>query len=197
MKITSISTAYARQLPSKNQKDKNVSFGRFEDERAKQKLYDIYSKKSAKFQEWEKRTETYQIFLDTRKSLVQYFDKTPYVTLKIGKVKGGKEILYSVLNREETEKHRYSNKFSELVEDNKIYTQYCHENTEAKEAGIIEREKDFLTTLYTPVSITNLRADLEYAKVGKDIGSPVEGINDTNPNYDEEWAKYERMWWFS
>ncbi len=146
MRISPINMAYKSlnckpQKQNNNQKQ-NISFGTYESAETKQSFWT-------------------DVLLEDEEDLdtFEYFEK-PFVT-----VKRHDNFFYAVLNREVTDKHPNKEMFDKVA-DNYISWRRLEYNKPAKDAGIIDKEPDFLTIMEDYKDASSLCDDLEKAEEG-------------------------------
>ncbi len=121
MRITPI-RAYSSNLMTRNIQ-KNISFG----------IYD--SPKTEKLMAENVLDMDDEDTGDLDREVFEFYKTTPFVIVKSTKDGKGKDIVYAVLNKEETDKHPNKARFDKLFENTELIREVQSEKIEIKEAN--------------------------------------------------------------
>lgn len=168
MRINPISMTYNRQsLKSQNNRQQNINFGTFQDKKTDRLTYDLLDVEG---DDTGSARETYE-----------YFKNTLFATIKSAKMKSGEDIVYAVMNKKATNKHENKARFDEVA---KYYAKQKNDrfNKPAREAGIIDKEPNYLTWIEDFTDARNLHDELWQAE--EDYTPPKGKAKTEEKDYD-------------
>lgn len=176
MRINPISMTYScRGYKPQNQnikqrQNQNISFGKFEDEKAEKLTYEVL--------------EVDRIGVSCPREAFTYFKNTEFATIKTAKDKQGKDFPYIVLNKDVTDKHKNKHRFDELLKDYEFYKDTQIGET-AEEAGLYDKEPYMLSLLYNTTHAYNIYEDLWEAEEDYTYIPPkTDATEDEGTGYD-------------
>ena len=187
MRISPINLKYNQNMQLKkaqqHNKQNSPSFGHYESDEAKKLTYEVAIRDYKDCSEQIKKDPCsfYTFTLNSIKKDMNYFEKSPFVTVKKWNGSDGEEYAYVALNRAETDKHKNKQLFDNIAE-------YAQSYPIDIEQEIIAKDPDFVRVIDNAASLSYAYEDLHNAEIGF-VYKPSESDNNSYKQEEDLWME--------
>ncbi len=120
---------------------------------------------------------------------INYLKTTPFVTVKKGQDKEGKTMLYAVMNKDVTDKHKNKEFFDKMLKNCKELVELgALSYLDIIEAGIPNKEPYFIGPIANRIDLADVYGDIKNAEEAYEY-TPAKSSDFTPPQEEDLWLK--------
>ena len=120
---------------------------------------------------------------------INYLKTTPFVTVKKGQDKKGNTMLYAVMNKDVTDKHKNKEFFDKMLKNCKELVELgALSYLDIIEAGIPNKEPYFIGPIADTIDLANVYRDITHAEEAYEY-TPAKSSDFTPPQEEDLWLK--------